>query len=55
MHASGLWVRRRIKSRRNTSAVTAFAKPVAKGATRQAIGHHMADAAGWGWGTPRVN
>ena len=38
--ASGLW--RRIKSQRNTLAGKAFTKPVVKGTTRQAIGHHMA-------------
>ena len=52
--ASGLW--RRIRSQRNTytgstMAGKDFTKPVVKGITRQAIGHHMAalsrDATGW--------
>ena len=38
--APGLW--RRIKSQRNTLAGKDFTKPVVKGTTRQAIGHHMA-------------
>ena len=33
---------RRIKSQRNILAGKAFTKPVVKGTTRQAIGHHMA-------------
>ena len=38
--ASGLW--RRIRSQRNALAGKAFTKPVVRGTTRQAIGHHMA-------------
>ena len=38
--ASDLW--RWIRSQRNTLAGKAFTKPVVKGTTRQAIGHHMA-------------
>ena len=37
--ASGLW--RRIRSQRNTLAGKAFTKPVVRGTSRQAIGHHM--------------
>ena len=38
--AYGLW--RRSKSQRNTLAGKAFTKPVVRGTTRQALGHHMA-------------
>ena len=38
--ASGLW--RRTRGQQNTLAGTAFTKPVVRGTTRQAIGHHVA-------------